>query len=131
MAIEEQVRAYGGPRFQLTQQVMNRFGLRGALLGVARVVRVVVGGGGPLHQRQHQREHNRPREAVRQQVTAQSGHEQPEHATRFRAVRRAGAMRLRARFADGFGRHAQVGTCPYRRQHNRAAAARGANPRTT
>jgi uncharacterized membrane protein YqiK len=25
MAIEEQVRAYGGPRFQLTQQVMNRF----------------------------------------------------------------------------------------------------------
>ena len=25
MAIEEQVRAYGGPQFQLTQQVMNRF----------------------------------------------------------------------------------------------------------
>jgi hypothetical protein len=25
MAIEEQVRAYGGPRFQVTQQVMNRF----------------------------------------------------------------------------------------------------------
>lgn len=25
MAIEEQVRAYGSPRFQLTQQVMNRF----------------------------------------------------------------------------------------------------------
>jgi hypothetical protein len=25
MAIEEQVRAYGGPRLQLTQQVMNRF----------------------------------------------------------------------------------------------------------
>ena len=25
MAIDEQVRAYGGPRFQLTQQVMNRF----------------------------------------------------------------------------------------------------------
>src|SRR6185295_8228087 len=25
MAIQEQVRAYGGPRFQLTQQVMNRF----------------------------------------------------------------------------------------------------------
>lgn len=25
MAIEEQVRAYGGPKFQLTQQVMNRF----------------------------------------------------------------------------------------------------------
>jgi hypothetical protein len=25
MAIEEQVRAYGGPQFQLVQQVMNRF----------------------------------------------------------------------------------------------------------
>jgi hypothetical protein len=25
MAIEEQVRAYGGPRLQLTQQVLNRF----------------------------------------------------------------------------------------------------------
>jgi hypothetical protein len=25
MAIEEQVRAYGGPNFQLVQQVMNRF----------------------------------------------------------------------------------------------------------
>jgi hypothetical protein len=25
IAIEEQVRAYGGPRYQLTQQVMNRF----------------------------------------------------------------------------------------------------------
>jgi hypothetical protein len=25
MAVEEKVRAYGGPQFQLTQQVMNRF----------------------------------------------------------------------------------------------------------
>ena len=37
MAIEEQVRAYGGPRLQLTQQVLNRF---------AEAIQVVAGGRG-------------------------------------------------------------------------------------
>ena len=45
MAIEEQVRAYGGPRFQLTQQVMNRFYEAIQASGVDVVPRVVVGGG--------------------------------------------------------------------------------------
>src|SRR5262245_13857710 len=45
MAIEEQVRAYGGPRFQLTQQVMNRFAEAIQTSGVDVVPRVVVGGG--------------------------------------------------------------------------------------
>ncbi len=46
MAIEEQVRAYGGPRFQLTQQVMNRFAEAIQSSGVDVVPRVIVGGGG-------------------------------------------------------------------------------------
>jgi uncharacterized membrane protein YqiK len=46
MAIEEQVRAYGGPRFQLTQQVMNRFSEAIQASGVDVVPRVVVGSGG-------------------------------------------------------------------------------------
>ncbi len=45
MAIEEQVRAYGGPRFQLTQQVMNRFAEAIQASKVDVVPRVVVGGG--------------------------------------------------------------------------------------
>ena len=45
LAIEEQVRAYGGPRFQLTQQVMNRFAEAIQTSGVDVVPRVVVGGG--------------------------------------------------------------------------------------
>jgi uncharacterized membrane protein YqiK len=46
MAIEEQVRAYGGPRFQLTQQVMNRFAEAIQVSRVDVVPRVVVGGHG-------------------------------------------------------------------------------------
>jgi len=46
MAIEEQVRAYGGPRFQLTQLVMNRFAEAIQASGVDVVPRVVGGGGG-------------------------------------------------------------------------------------
>ena len=46
MAIEEQVRAYGGPRFQLTQQVMNRFAEAIQVSRVDVVPRVVVGGSG-------------------------------------------------------------------------------------
>lgn len=46
MAIEEQVRAYGGPRFQLTQQVMSRFAEAIQASGVDVVPRVVVGGSG-------------------------------------------------------------------------------------
>ena len=46
MAIEEQVRAYGGPRFQLTQMVMNRFAEAIQASRVDVVPRVVVGGGG-------------------------------------------------------------------------------------
>ncbi|HXS81877.1 MAG TPA: SPFH domain-containing protein [Methylomirabilota bacterium] len=46
LAIEEQVRAYGGPRFQLTQMVMNRFSEAIQASGVDVVPRIVVGGSG-------------------------------------------------------------------------------------
>jgi uncharacterized membrane protein YqiK len=44
LAVEEQVRAYGGPRFQLTQQVMNRFAeaIEGARIDV--VPKVLIAG---------------------------------------------------------------------------------------
>lgn len=45
IAIEEQVRAYGGPKFQLTQQVMNRFAEAVERSGVDLVPRIVMGGG--------------------------------------------------------------------------------------
>ena len=43
MAIEEQVAAYGGPKFQLTQQVMNRFSEAVEHSKVDVVPRIVVG----------------------------------------------------------------------------------------
>ncbi len=43
IAIEEQVRAYGGPQFQLTQQVMNRFAEAIQESGIEMVPRIVVG----------------------------------------------------------------------------------------
>jgi uncharacterized membrane protein YqiK len=46
MAIEEQVRAYGGPQFQVTQTVLNRFAEAIQQSGVDVVPRVVVSGGG-------------------------------------------------------------------------------------
>ncbi len=46
MAIEEQVRAYGGPRYQLTQQVMERFATAVEHSGADLVPRVVMNGGG-------------------------------------------------------------------------------------
>jgi len=46
LATEEQVRAYGGPQFQVTQTVMNRFADAIQQSGVDVVPRVVVGGGG-------------------------------------------------------------------------------------
>jgi uncharacterized membrane protein YqiK len=45
IAIEEQVRAYGGPQFQVTQDVMNRFAEAIEKAGVNVVPQVVVGGG--------------------------------------------------------------------------------------
>jgi uncharacterized membrane protein YqiK len=45
IAIEEQVRAYGGPQFQVTQQVMNRFAEAIQQARVDVVPRVVIGGG--------------------------------------------------------------------------------------
>ncbi len=45
MATEEQVRAYGGPQFQVTQQVLNRFSEAIQASGVDVVPRVMVGGG--------------------------------------------------------------------------------------
>jgi uncharacterized membrane protein YqiK len=45
LATEEQVRAYGGPQFQVTQQVMNRFAEAIQQSRVDVVPRVVVGGG--------------------------------------------------------------------------------------
>lgn len=44
MAIDEKVRAYGGPQFQVTQQVMSRFAEAIEHAGVDVVPRVVVGG---------------------------------------------------------------------------------------
>jgi len=46
LATEEQVRAYGGPQFQVTQQVLNRFAEAIQQSGVDVVPRVVVSGGG-------------------------------------------------------------------------------------
>jgi hypothetical protein len=45
LATEEQVRAYGGPQFQVTQQVMNRFAEAIQQSGVDVVPRIVVSGG--------------------------------------------------------------------------------------
>lgn len=45
LATEEQVRAYGGPQFQVTQQVLNRFADAIQQSGVDVVPRVVVSGG--------------------------------------------------------------------------------------
>lgn len=45
IAIEEQVRAYGGPQFQVTQDVMNRFAEAIEKAGVNIVPQVMVGGG--------------------------------------------------------------------------------------
>lgn len=46
IAIDEQVRAYGGPQFQLTQQVMNRFAEAIQASGADVVPRIVIGGNG-------------------------------------------------------------------------------------
>ena len=46
IAIDEQVRAYGGPQFQVTQQVMNRFAEAIEHSGVDVVPRMLIGGGG-------------------------------------------------------------------------------------
>jgi uncharacterized membrane protein YqiK len=45
IAIEEQVRAYGGPKFQVTQQVMNRFAHAIEQAHVDVVPKIVMGGG--------------------------------------------------------------------------------------
>lgn len=44
LAIEEQVRAYGGPQFQLTQAVMSRFAEALQASGVDVVPKIVIGG---------------------------------------------------------------------------------------
>jgi uncharacterized membrane protein YqiK len=46
MAIEEQVNAYGGPQFRVTQEVMNRFAEAIQAAGVDVVPRVVISGSG-------------------------------------------------------------------------------------
>lgn len=45
IAVEEQVRAYGGPKFQVTQEVMSKFAQAIAEAKVDVVPRIVVGGG--------------------------------------------------------------------------------------
>ncbi len=45
MAVEEQVRAYGGPVYQLTQQVLNRFAQAIEQSGADVVPKIVMGGG--------------------------------------------------------------------------------------
>jgi uncharacterized membrane protein YqiK len=44
VAIEEQVRAYGGPQFQLTRQVMERFAEAIQTAGIDVVPKIVIGG---------------------------------------------------------------------------------------
>jgi len=46
MAIDEQVRAYGGPRFQLTQQVMSHFAEAIETARVDVVPKIMIHGGG-------------------------------------------------------------------------------------
>jgi hypothetical protein len=46
IATEEQVQAYGGPQFQVTQQVLNRFAEAVQQAKIDVVPRVIVGGGG-------------------------------------------------------------------------------------
>jgi uncharacterized membrane protein YqiK len=46
LAIEEQVRAYGGPQFQVIQQVMERFSTAIQTAGIDIVPKVVMGGNG-------------------------------------------------------------------------------------
>lgn len=46
IAVEEQVRAYGGPQYQVTQQVMNRFAEAIQQAKIDVVPRVVIGGNG-------------------------------------------------------------------------------------
>jgi uncharacterized membrane protein YqiK len=46
IAVEEQVKAYGGPRFQLTQQVMGRFAEAIERGGIDVVPKIQLGGGG-------------------------------------------------------------------------------------
>jgi hypothetical protein len=46
MAIEEQVAAYGGPQYQVTQQVMNRFAEAVQQSRVEIVPRVMINGSG-------------------------------------------------------------------------------------
>jgi len=46
MATEEKVRAYGGPQFQVTQQVMSRFAEAIEHAGIAMVPQIQVGGNG-------------------------------------------------------------------------------------
>ncbi len=45
LATEEQVRAYGGPQFQVTQEVLNRFAEAIQQAGVDVVPRIMIGGG--------------------------------------------------------------------------------------
>ena len=49
LAIEEQVRAYGGPKFQLTQQVMNRFAQAIETAQVDVVPKILIGGANATH----------------------------------------------------------------------------------
>jgi uncharacterized membrane protein YqiK len=51
MAIEEQVRAYGGPRLQLTQQVLGRFADAIQASGVDVVPKILIGGSQNGHDR--------------------------------------------------------------------------------
>ena len=46
LAIQEQVRAYGGPKYQLTQEVMSRFAQAIEKAGVDVVPKIVLGGSG-------------------------------------------------------------------------------------
>lgn len=50
IAVEEQVRAYGGPQYQVTQQVMSRFAEAIERAGVNVVPQIMVGGSGANNQ---------------------------------------------------------------------------------
>jgi hypothetical protein len=61
IAIEEQVRAYGGPQYRVTQEVMNRFSEAVQQSGVDVVPRVVITGSGARTASQHRQHHRGPR----------------------------------------------------------------------
>ena len=77
IATEEQVAAYGGPQYQVTQQVMNRFA---EAVQQSRVDVVPAGGGGRRRRRERrirQQHHGRPADPAALGQAQRAGHQRP------------------------------------------------------